>query len=346
MINIIAPINQLGYGVAGLNIVKALSKISSVALWTIGQAQITTQEDANICKEAIEMSSIYDADRPCVRIWHQNDLAQFVGKGKRIGFPIFELDTFNSVELHHLRNVDELFVCSNWAKNIIKNNDIDIPTKVVPLGVDASIFKPVQPAEREKTIFFNCGKWEIRKGHDILIKAFKQAFDENDNVELWMMCQNPFNSPQEEIQWQSLYHDPKIKIIPRVETQEQVYNIMTKIDCGVFPSRGEGWNLEALELMACGKHVIATDYSAHTEFCTKDNADLVTITEKELAFDNKWFHGQGGWAKISEPQVEQLASYMKEFHLKQKRHTINQNGVETALKFSWDNTARKIIEHV
>ena len=59
MINIIAPINQLGYGVAGLNIVKALSKISSVALWTIGQAQITTQEDANICKEAIEMSSIY-----------------------------------------------------------------------------------------------------------------------------------------------------------------------------------------------------------------------------------------------------------------------------------------------
>jgi glycosyltransferase involved in cell wall biosynthesis len=121
---------------------------------------------------------------------------------------------------------------------------------------------------------------------------------------------------------------------------------MTKIDCGVFPSRGEGWNLEALELMACGKHVIATDYSAHTEFCTKDNADLVTITEKELAFDNKWFHGQGGWAKISEPQVEQLASYMKEFHLKQKRHTINQNGVETALKFSWDNTARKIIEYV
>jgi glycosyltransferase involved in cell wall biosynthesis len=121
---------------------------------------------------------------------------------------------------------------------------------------------------------------------------------------------------------------------------------MAKIDCGVFPSRGEGWNLEALELMACGKHVIVTDYSAHTEFCTKDNANLVTITEKELAFDNKWFHGQGNWAKIGEPQIEQTANYMKDFHVNNKRSEINHRGIETALEFSWDNTARKILENV
>ena len=346
MINIIAPINQLGYGVAGLNIVKALSRISPVALWTIGQPQITNQEDADICKQAIEMSSVYDPSKPCLRIWHQHDLSQFIGRGKHVGFPIFELDTFNKIELHHLRSVDELFVCSNWAKNVIKENKIDVPVQVIPLGVDASIFKPVEPTQQEKTIFFNCGKWEVRKGHDILIKAFKQAFDATDNVELWMMCQNPFNSPQEENEWESLYNDPKIKIIPRVETQEQVYNIMQKVDCGVFPSRGEGWNLEALELLSCGKHIIVTDYSAHTEFCTKDNANLVTIKEKELAFDNKWFHGQGSWAKIGEPQIEQTANYMKDFHINNKRSEINQRGIETALEFSWDNTARKILENV
>ena len=343
MINIIAPINQLGYGVAGFNIVKSLSNIVPVALWPIGPIQVTNQKDAEVCQNAVNGAPYYDHKKPCLRIWHQHDMAQFATSTKRIGFPIFELDTFNDVELHNLKSVDELFVCSEWAKTVIQSNKIDVPVQVVPLGVDASIFKPVEPAKQEKTIFFNCGKWEIRKGHDILHKAFKKVAELHENVELWMMCENPFNSPEEEHQWQTLYKHPKIRIIPRVKTQEEVYNIMRQTDCGVFPSRAEGWNLEALEMMACGKHVIVTDYSAHTEFCTKDNADLVTINKTELAYDGKWFHGQGNWAKIEDKHVDEIAQYMCNFHL-DKRY--NKSGVETALEFSWNNTARKILEYV
>lgn len=51
MINIIAPINQLGYGIASLNIVKALSKIEDVSLWPIGQPQVTNEEDAKVIRE-------------------------------------------------------------------------------------------------------------------------------------------------------------------------------------------------------------------------------------------------------------------------------------------------------
>ena len=46
MLNIISPINQLGYGIAGLNIVKSLH--NDVALWSISQPQVTSQEDADI----------------------------------------------------------------------------------------------------------------------------------------------------------------------------------------------------------------------------------------------------------------------------------------------------------
>ena len=348
MINIIAPINQLGYGVASLNIVKSLSKVTPVALWPIGPIQVTNQEDAEICQAAVNGAPYYDHKKPCLRIWHQHDMAQFATSTKRIGFPIFELDTFNDVELHNLKSVDELFVCSEWAKNVIKENNINIPTTVIPLGVDSNIFKPVESFKKEKTIFFNCGKWEIRKGHDILIKAFNRVIESHSNIELWMMCQNPFNSPEEEHQWALLYNHPKIRIIPRVETQEEVYNIMQKVDCGVFPSRGEGWNLEALELMACGKHVIGTDYSAHTEFCTQENASLVTITDKELAYDGKWFHGHGNWAKIADEQIDQIAQYMSDFHTENMNndHYSNKAGIKTALQFSWDNAARKILEHV
>ena len=60
-----------------------------------------------------------DFDAPCIRIWHQDDMSQFVGRGPKIGFPIFELNKFNKKESYHLSNVDKLFVCSEWAKNIV-----------------------------------------------------------------------------------------------------------------------------------------------------------------------------------------------------------------------------------
>ena len=68
---------------------------------------------------------------------------------------------------------------------------------------------------------------------------------------------------------------------------------MSQTDCGVFPARAEGWNLELLEMMSCGKNVIATNYSSHTEFCNSENCMLVETTELEDAHDGKWFRGQG-----------------------------------------------------
>ena len=214
----------------------------------------------------------------------------------------------------------------------------------MPLGVDSNLFSVAQPRTPDgKVIFFNCGKWEIRKGHDILIEAFKRVAEEYDNVELQMMTTNPFNTPEENAKWYQLYNHPKVKFIPRAETQVEVYNNMTKVDCGVFPSRGEGWNLELLEMMAAGKHVIATDYSAHTEFCTQENCGLVPIKDVEPAFDNKWFFGQGNWAKISDVEIDILVKKMKNF-VESYKPEVNSAGVKTAEKFSWENTANEILK--
>ena len=360
-----APINQLGYGVASLNILKALQEKTEVALFPIAQPQVTNQADADAVRRGIETANTFDSNAPCIKIWHQNQMAERIGSGKFIGFPIFELDTFNSLEKHHLNSCDEFMVCSQWAKGIVMDQCPPISYRgvpieefadesrvhVVPLGVDTRIFAGdmlrVLPDSRpSSTVFFNCGKWEVRKGHDILIDAFKKAFPGDEDVQLWMMCQNPFNSPDEDKYWHDKYNDPRVKIIPRVESQEEVYNIMRKTDCGVFPARAEGWNLEALEMMACGKQVIITDFSAHTEFCTEENSMLVTIDDTEIAYDGKWFHGQGNWAKIGDKQIQQIAQHMNNVHKSVQNHenTFNTAGVETAEKFSWQNSAQKIME--
>lgn len=353
MINIIGPINQLGYGITCLNVVKSLSKIVKTAYFPIGQPQVTNKEDAEIIQQCIHNAQMLDFDAPCVKIWHQHDMTQFAGKGLRIGFPIFELDEFSKVEKHHLSSLDKIFVCSNWAKNIILNS-ISINENnvhVIPLGVDQTIFNQSNITSGT-TKFYNCGKWEIRKGHDILVELFNNTFNENDNVELYLMCDNPFCSESETKEWVDLYKKSKlgnkIHLIPRQNTQQEVYNIMKQMHCGIFPARAEGWNLELLEMLSCGKYAITTNYSAHSDFCNANNAYLVNIDELEPAYDGKWFHGQGKWAKIGQKQKQDFATSLRDFYNKHQSGNmpVNQNGIDTAKQFSWNNTAKEILNAI
>lgn len=358
-INLSCPINQLGYGLSGLNITKSLIDLKQdVCLFPLGNIE-APDEYTDMLKSAIGSSRTPDWKAPSIKIWHQHDMAQFVGNGTKYGFPIFELDRFTDIELHHLHYLDNWIVTSQWGKDIIieslskiRGEDyVKEHTHIVPLGVDRQVFREAT-SHKEETIFFNCGKWEIRKGHDVLVKAFNEAFNEDDNVELWMMCDNPFYPEDENFKWERLYRSSKlgekVRIIPRQKTQRDVYNIMTQTDCGVFPARAEGWNLELLEMMSCGKNVIATNYSAHTEFCNKDNCLLVDTEEKEDAVDGFWFRGQGQWASIKEKEISSLAEHMRTVHEQKKTDNLkmNQSGVDTAKQFSWKNSAQKVIEAI
>lgn len=353
-LNLMTPINQLGYGIAGLNLCKSLTKMSNVSLFPMGPVDVAIKEDVEPLQQAAMRSQKLNFDAPTLKVWHQNDMAQFVGRGLRIGFPFFELDVFNDLEKHHLNHLDALFVASEWAKKIAVSN-LSLPEEkiyVVPLGVNTDIFSPAENNPDNKTIFFNCGKWEVRKGHDALVEIFNFSFDPSDNVELWMMCTNPFLKPEQTLEWENMYKRSKlgnkIKLLPRAKTQAEVYNIMANVDCGVFPSRAEGWNLELLEMMACGKNVIATNYSAHTEFCNSENCFLVDINQTEKAFDGKWFLGDGNWAKIDDTAFNTFADHMRRIHKMKQSHSLerNNNGIQTAERFSWDESARKILNHV
>ena len=353
MINLIAPINNLGYGVAGYNIFKSLYKINpSTTLYPISQPEFIDEYVAagiNNSQSHIRQSRM--AEFPSVKIWHQHDLHFHVGKNKHIGFPIFELTSFNEDEKHSMDHCDALFVCSRWAKGVVldQTNFSEKNIHVVPLGVDTETFKP-SPSTRSQTIFFNCGKWEKRKGHDVLLECFNTAFSQSDNVELWMMCDNPFIG-QNNQEWANLYKNSplggKIRMIPRQQTHKDVYNIMRQTDCGVFPARAEGWNLELLEMMACGKTVIATNYSAHTEFCNSDNTLLIDVDSLEQAKDGVFFSGLNGeWASFSESSKEQLIAHMRTVHnLKNggSNQSLNSNGIDTAKKFTWQNSAKELL---
>jgi glycosyltransferase involved in cell wall biosynthesis len=357
-INIQAPINSTSYGLVSLNILRQFAQTLSIdtALFPITEVR-AQQSDAAMLTDAIERAKTFDIYAPSLRIWHQFSMAESVGKGKRHGYTVFEMDRFTPMETHQMSSLDRIIVPSQWAKGVVESS-IPAPAPpcyVAPLGVDTNIFKPMEMrGNKSNTIFLNIGKWEIRKGHDILIEAFNKAFKPSDNVLLYMMNYNQFLTDEEHAAWHDMYVNTPmgdhVRVLPWVNTQDEVAEIMNTADCGVFPSRAEGWNLEALEMMACGKHVIITDYSAHTEFCNKENALLIEIDEKEEAYDGKWFLGEGDtnvgqWASLGDDQMDMLVQYMRHIHETKRGGGINTNrrGLETAKQFSWQNCAKSVL---
>ena len=86
--------------------------------------------------------------------------------------------------------------------------------------------------------------------------------------------------------------------------------------------------------------VITTNYSAHTEFCNNDNSFLINIEEKELAYDGKWFNGQGEWAKLGGAQISKFIEGMRMCY---ENRPSNIKGQQTGKRFSWENTVDKLI---
>lgn len=349
-LNINCPINGTGYGITSSNITKELYKRNiDISLFPIGQnMEVNSDQDKKLFQELINKSNNFEYNAPCLKIWHQYDLASKVGNGKYYVFPFFEVDKLTDREKHHINYSDCVFTASKWGKKILQDNGIHKNIFVSPLGVDHNIFNiPVKIRVQEPIYrFFHIGKWEHRKSHDFLIHAFNQAFDINDKVELWMLPHNPFLNEQENNYWfnmvgQSKLKD-KIKVFGRLNTQYDLASFIFRCDCGVFLSRAEGWNNEIVESMAMDKPIIATNYSAHTEYLTSDNSYMVNIDETEPANDGKWFKGFGNWAKLGQNQLDQTIEYMRYVY----KNNINSNpeGIKTAKFYDWSRTAQIIDE--
>jgi glycosyltransferase involved in cell wall biosynthesis len=346
------PINFTGYGITSFNIYKCLREKLDICLFTIGAAQIDTAEYAQKLTEDISKQESFNNNDTFFKIWHQFDLATRIGNGKYGALTFFETDKFKNSEKRMINNTDVIFVASHWAKKVLEDNGITTNIVVSPLGVDPKIFnddinKQVKK-ENDKYIFLNIGKWEVRKGHDILVEIFNEAFKEQDSVELWMLNHNPFLSTEENNMWISLYKNSKlgskIKVFPRINDHADVAKLIALSDCGVFPARAEGWNNEVPEFFALNKPVILTNYSAHTEYATKDNSYLIDIDDLCAAEDGKFFNGFGNWANIGNNQIEQTIEHMRYVYKNDVR--TNSHGLETVKKLSWSNTANIIYNHL
>lgn len=353
MINYKAPINTLGYGVCGFNIYKSLYKMNSgINLYPLGGTINIrpTKEEVEVLQNGLDNANrAYISARPSLTVWHEHSLHEVIYSRHTVGaLSFFETFPLTERQVANINSVDMFFVSSEWAKQVCLGSGVDekhVKVKVVPMGVDPIKFYPRPYDKHPETRFFNMGKIEIRKGHDILCDIFNKAFTPKDNVKLYISWDNPFLSDTEKSEWESMYKNsplgPNIYFLPRLDSDVEVANLMGNMDFGIFPTRAEGFGLPILEMISCGRKIITTDYSAHTEFCNENNSWRTKITEYEDAIDGKWFNGQQKWAALLESNIDEMVDFLREAHkLKQSNSlpSVDSPGL------TWDQTAKNLEE--
>ena len=154
-------------------------------------------------------------------------------EGPKIAYNVWESTTQPIPFFNKLLEYDQIWVPSKWqAECTVAQGADSNKVKVVPEGVDTSIFKPnLNKPKRDKLQFLIIGRWEYRKYTTELIQTFNKVFKDIDNVELILIVDNKYaqdglNNTQERLKHYKLNTD-KIKVISYLPRKEYIIAIAT-----------------------------------------------------------------------------------------------------------------------
>jgi glycosyltransferase involved in cell wall biosynthesis len=179
--------------------------------------------------------------------------------------------------------LDGITLATSFVQKILIDNGVGIPSRVVGASSCVSMEEGDIPIRTrvpsDKFTFLHISSAFPRKGIDILLDAFGQAFDKKDSVRLMLKT---FPNPHNEVL--EMYASFKKKFPNHAEvilmnqdsSIEQVLELYSKADCLVSPSRGEGFGLPMYEALTFGIPVIATNWGGHKDFVSSETGNNIS----------------------------------------------------------------------
>ncbi len=250
-----------------------------------------------------------------------------------IGYTFFEFP-LDVTALHNSEQYDLIFCGSTWCLDRLR--DVGVKHgKLLIQGVDRDIFKP-QPAREPDGQFriFSGGKFEYRKGQDLVLEAFNEFHSIHWDSTLITAWHNPWPKLAEAL-LKTLNQKARdgwkcpIVALPAL-TQSELARVMANTDVGLFPNRCEGGtNLVLMEYACCGRRVVANAKTGH--------ADIASAISYEIPATNDENH----WA------VQDVADIVNALELAYEcRNTVEHWSMSAHRStWTWEAAAEKIANH-
>lgn len=259
------------------------------------------------------------------------------------GFPQEWMDDFNA-------GLQGISCLSEHVRKIMVDNGAGVPVAAIGCGVDhwTRVREDTSLAlDARKYRFLHVSSCFPRKGADVLLRAYGQAFSDRDDVSLVIKTfKNPHNQVHEWLeQARAGRRDyPHVVVIEDDLFDEVLKGLYARCHALVAPSRAEGFGLPLAEAMLSGLQVVATNWSGHLDFCNEQTAWLV---DYDFAPAQSHFNlPLSAWA---EPRVDSLAEAMRavaaaspqlcETKLKAARKLL-------ARRFGWNHIAERLDQQV
>ena len=263
---------------------------------------------------------------------HDVGLGAFDAKYK-IGFWQWELSSFPVEAESVFELVDEVWTISEFIAKSIRGATSK-PVKVIPLPFENPISSGANrnhfgiPENAYAYYFaFDGASFISRKNPLGTIDAFQRAFPEKGDSRVCLVIKTM--GMKDDSLWRECLRrsmiDPRIIILNKVYSRDELYSLMCSIDCFVSLHRAEGFGRLIAEAIVAEKQVIASKYSGSMDFLNEENAYLVDGVEIKLLPGDYHFYKRSEWF---EPDIDCAAAcFSKAFSDKRE---MNMEGLEVA----------------
>jgi glycosyltransferase involved in cell wall biosynthesis len=290
--------------------------------------------------------------------WPPNLIAP--GEGRWVVMQPWEFGSLPRMWLRALsREVDEVWVPSHHVRQGYVEAGLR-PERVVviPNGVDARQFHPAaEPLDLGRPPEFRflfVGGTVYRKGIDLLLQAYRMAFEKRDPVCLVIkdFGVDSFYKGQTDGRHiralQRRGDGPAIVYLDATLPERELVGLYRTCDVLVHPYRGEGFGLPILESMACGVPAIVTNGGACLDFCNEQNSRMVRAGKRYLprGLLGPFETVHRPW--VYEVDVRHLAETLRHAyeHPAEMRALGMKASKDARAQWTWERSARKVLDRI
>lgn len=218
-------------------------------------------------------------------------------------WPPYEASAIAKVLVDKINEADLILASCQDNADVFLKGGVTKPIVVCRLGINTKLFHfmPRKHYKGQSNLFrfLWIGQADIRKGWDLLVEAFQEAFTPQEKVELYIKTTGK--------ELQELYTiSDRVWVDSRNLALADLLDLYHRSHVFVFPSRGEGTGLPALEAMATGCLVLAPPTFGLKDFITEETA---------VPLEYKWRTANYGIEiQASEVLVKDLAEKMRDVY--------------------------------